>query len=378
MEAYLDNSATTPVCREAADKIMEAVTSLYGNPSSLHEKGFEAEKLLKDSRTNVAKVLCCEADRLFFTAGGTEANNLALFGIARSMKRSGNKIVTTAFEHPSVAKCIDALENDGFKATRIAPDASGNIPAEAFREAIDENTILVAVMAVNNETGSIQPIKEIRSIIEEKHSPALFHCDCVQAFGKVNMRTITPFVDTMSISSHKIHGPKGVGALYIKKGIRLSPLIFGGGQEHDIRPGTEPMPAIAGFGAAAAALPNPEKTLKKVSQLKERLVSKLLQFDDVVINSPDNALPYVINLSVLGIRSEPMINFLSDMEIYVSAGSACSKGHRSEALTALGISPDRIDSALRVSLSRFTTEEHIDMLVDGIDKCRKFLRRSKR
>lgn len=378
MEAYLDNSATTPVCREAADKIIEAVTSLYGNPSSLHEKGFEAEKLLKDSRTNVAKVLCCEADRLFFTAGGTEANNLALFGIARSMKRSGNKIVTTAFEHPSVAKCIDALENDGFNVTRIAPNASGNIPTEAFREAIDENTILVAVMAVNNETGSIQPIKEIRSIIEEKHSPALFHCDCVQAFGKVNMRTITPFVDTMSISSHKIHGPKGVGALYIKKGIRLSPLIFGGGQEHDIRPGTEPMPAIAGFGAAAAALPNPEKTLGKVSQLKERLVSKLSEFDDVVINSPDNALPYVINLSVLGIRSEPMINFLSDMEIYVSAGSACSKGHRSEALTALGISPDRIDSALRVSLSRFTTEEHIDMLVDGIDKCRKFLRRSKR
>lgn len=378
MEAYLDNSATTPVCREAADKIMEAVTSLYGNPSSLHEKGFEAEKLLKDSRTNVAKVLCCEADRLFFTAGGTEANNLALFGIARSMKRSGNKIVTTAFEHPSVAKCIDALENEGFNVTRIAPDASGNIPTEAFREAIDENTILIAVMAVNNETGSIQPIKEIRSIIEEKQSPALFHCDCVQAFGKVNMRTITPFVDTMSISSHKIHGPKGVGALYIKKGIRLSPLIFGGGQEHDIRPGTEPMPAIAGFGAAVAALPNPEKTLEKVSQLKERLFSKLSQFDDVVINSPDNALPYVINLSVLGIRSEPMINFLSDMEIYVSAGSACSKGHRSEALTALGISPDRIDSALRVSLSRFTTEEHIDMLVDGIDKCRKFLRRSKR
>lgn len=378
MEAYLDNSATTPVCREAADKIMEAVTSLYGNPSSLHEKGFEAEKLLKDSRTNVAKVLCCEADRLFFTAGGTEANNLALFGIARSMKRSGNEIVTTAFEHPSVAKCIDALENEGFNVTRIAPDGSGNIPIEAFREAIDENTILVAVMAVNNETGSIQPIREIRSIIEEKHSPALFHCDCVQAFGKVNMRTITPFVDTMSISSHKIHGPKGVGALYIKKGIRLSPLIFGGGQEHDIRPGTEPMPAIAGFGAAAAALPNPEKTLEKVAQLKERLVSKLSQFDDVVINSPDDALPYVINLSVLGIRSEPMINFLSDMEIYVSAGSACSKGHRSEALTALGISPDRIDSALRVSLSRFTTEEHIDMLVDGIDKCRKFLRRSKR
>lgn len=378
MEAYLDNSATTPVCREAADKISEAVTTLYGNPSSLHEKGFEAEKLLNESRSNVAKVLCCEKDRLFFTAGGTEANNLALFGIARSMKRAGNKIVTTAFEHPSVAKCIDALENEGFSVSRILPDSSGNIPTEAFREAIDENTILVAIMAVNNETGSIQPIKEIRDIIEEKHSPALFHCDCVQAFGKVNMRTITPFVDTMSISSHKIHGPKGVGALYIKKGIRLSPLIFGGGQEHDIRPGTEPMPAIAGFGAAAAALPNPEKALEKVSQLKERLVSKLSQFDDVVINSPDNALPYVINLSVLGIRSEPMINFLSDMEIYVSAGSACSKGHRSEALTALGISPDRIDSALRVSLSRFTTEEHIDMLVDGIDKCRKFLRRSKR
>lgn len=378
MEAYLDNSATTPVCREAADKISEAVTTLYGNPSSLHEKGFEAEKLLKDSRNNVAKVLCCESDRLFFTAGGTEANNLALFGIARSMKRNGNKIVTTAFEHPSVAKCIDALENEGFSVTRISPDSSGNIPEEAFREAIDENTVLVAVMAVNNETGSIQPIKEIRNIIEEKHSPALFHCDCVQAFGKVNMRTITPFVDTMSISSHKIHGPKGVGALYIKKGVRLTPLIFGGGQEHDIRPGTEPMPAIAGFGAAVAALPNPEKTLEKVSQLKERLVSKLSQFDDVVINSPEDALPYVINLSVLGIRSEPMINFLSDMEIYVSAGSACSKGHRSEALTALGISPDRIDSALRVSLSRFTTQEHIDMLVDGIDKCRKFLRRSKR
>ena len=378
MEAYLDNSATTPVCPEAADKISQAVTTLYGNPSSLHEKGFEAENLLKESRSNVAKVLCCESDRLFFTAGGTEANNLALFGIARSMKRIGSKIVTTAFEHPSVAKCIDSLESEGFSVTRVAPDPSGNIPAEAFRQAIDENTILVAVMAVNNETGSIQPIREIRGIIEEKHSPALFHCDCVQAFGKVNMRTITPFVDTLSISAHKIHGPKGVGGLYIKKGVRLAPLIFGGGQEHDIRPGTEPMPAIAGFGAAASALPNPETSLEKVSALKARLISELSRFDDVVINSPDDALAYVINLSVLGIRSEPMINFLSDMGIYVSAGSACSKGHRSEALTSLGISPERIDSALRVSLSRFTTEEHIDMLVEGIDKCRKFLRRSRR
>lgn len=378
MEAYLDNSATTPVCREAADKISQAVTVLYGNPSSLHEKGLEAEKLLKEARSNVAKVISCEADRLFFTAGGTEANNLALFGIARAMKRRGNKIVTTAFEHPSVAKCIDFLEAEGFEVIRIAPDSSGSIPAESFRKAIDEKTVLVAVMAVNNETGSIQPVKEIREIIEESHSPALFHCDCVQAFGKVNMRTITPYADTLSVSAHKIHGPKGVGGLYIKKGVRLSPLIFGGGQEHDIRPGTEPMPAIAGFGAAAASLPNPDKTLERISELKERLISKLSQFDDVVINSPDNALPYVINLSVLGIRSEPMINFLSDMEIYVSAGSACSKGHRSEALTALGISPERIDSALRVSLSRFTTPEQIDMLADGIDKCRKFLRRSRR
>lgn len=376
MEAYLDNSATTPVCREAADEIMKAVTTLYGNPSSLHEKGFEAEGMLRNARKSVAKAVCCDEERLFFTSGGTEANNLALFGIAESQKRRGNKIVTTAYEHPSVAKCIDSLEAKGFEVIRLSPDETGKVPASAFKEAIDEKTVLVAAMAVNNETGSIQPIREIGRIIKENNSPALFHCDSVQAFGKINMKEITPFVDTLSVSSHKIHGPKGVGALYIKKGVRLSPLIFGGGQEQNIRPGTEPMPAIAGFGAAAKALPNPEKQMEKTRELKEYLISELSAFDDVAVNSPSDALPYVINISVLGIRSEPMINLLSDTEVYVSAGSACSKGHRSVALTSLGISPERIDSALRISLSRFTEKEHIDMLVKGIATCRKILRRS--
>lgn len=376
MEAYLDNSATTAVCEAAARAIAKACAELYGNPSSVHEKGIAAEEMLKEARKNIAKALGVSAEEVYFTAGGTEAANLAVLGAARAAKHRGNKIVTTAFEHPCVAKCVDRLEAEGFTVVRLPVEANGKISAAAFEEAIDEKTALVSAMAVNNEIGSIQPISEIREIIRRKNSPAVFHCDSVQAFGKIDMRPVTAAADLVSVSSHKIHGPKGAGALYVKKGTKLDPVIFGGGQENNIRPGTEPMPAIAGFGAAAKELGNPAEGLKKATELRNYFEERAKEVEGLIINSPADALPYIINISMPGYRSEPMINLLSDSGIYVSGGSACSKGKRSPVLTALGLDSARIDGALRVSMSRFTEREHIDMLIDGLNLCRKILRRS--
>ena len=377
MTAYLDNSATTPVCGEAVEAMKTAVTELWGNPSSLHQKGIEADEMLENARSNIARRLFCRDDEVYFTSGGTESNNIAVQGAAHAMRRRGRRIVTTSVEHPSIEETVKHLESEGFEVIRLGVDRKGRISEHELFDAVTPDTVLVSIMAVNNETGTVQPVEAARTAVTRAKSPALIHCDAVQAFGKLPLKPAAMGVDLMTVSSHKIHGPKGVGALYVKKGVRLSPIVFGGLQEEKLRPGTQPMPAIAGFGAAAAAMPNLTAQLKKVTELRDYMCERLLSLGGVVINSPEDALPYVTNISVLGINSEPMLNFLSSRGVYVSSGSACSKGHQSSVLKNMGLSDEVRKSPLRISFSRFTTKEEIDMLIDGISAGQKAIRKNK-
>lgn len=378
MEAYLDNSATTPLCKESVDKINYALTTCWGNPSSLHQQGIAASELLEESRRIIANRLSCESDEIYFTSGGTESNNIAVLGAANSMKRRGSRIITTSVEHSSVDETVKYLETQGFDVIRLRVNENGLIDERQLYAATNPSVVLISIMYVNNEVGTIQPVEFAkRAAVHAGASNALIHCDAVQAFGKVQIKPYNMGVDLMSISSHKIHGPKGAGALFVKKGTRLAPHNFGGLQEGKIRPGTEPLPAIAGFGAAAAALPDYTQSLHHAMQIRDYLVERVSQMSDVVVNSPLNALPYVTNISVLGIPSEVMLNYLSNMGIYVSSGSACSKGHKSRVLRAMNLSEARINSALRISISRYTTKEEIDYLLYGIDSAQKTMRKMK-
>lgn len=374
VEAYLDNSATTPLCKKAKERMVAAIENTWGNPSSLHEKGIEADLLLKSARKAVAAALSCTEKEILFTSGGTEGNNLAVFGAANAQKRKGNRVITSAVEHPSVQKAFDRLEAEGFEVIRIPTDKKGFVDFGELENAVNEKTVLVSIMAVNNEVGTIQSVEEISKIVKRKGAPALIHVDAVQAFGKIPLTPKKWGIDLMTVSSHKIHGPKGVGALFIKEGTKLSPVAAGGGQERDIRPGTEPMPAIAGFFGAVEEL-KVKEALVKMTVLRDYLATKLAKRDFVTVNSPENALPYIVNLSLKGLRSETVLNLLSDMEIYVSSGSACSKGHKSPVLTAMGLDDALIDSSLRVSMSRFTTKEQLDYFLQGIDTAHKVIRK---
>lgn len=367
MTAYLDNSATTKPCKGAKEKMLFAIDECWGNPSSLHEKGVDADMLLLSARRAVAKSLSADEKEILFTSGGTESNNLAILGAAHAMKRRGNKVITSAVEHPSVLRCFDRLESEGFTVVKIPTDKKGLIDLEAIENEIDEKTVLVSIMAVNNEVGAIEPVDKIKNIIKRKNSPAVFHIDAVQAYGKMPLNVKKLGADLMSISSHKIHGPKGAGALFVKNGTKLTPNALGGGQERDLRPGTEPMVAIAGFFGAVEEL-NVSKSLAYVTELRDSFAQKLRAIPGVSINSSDDALPYIVNLSLEGLRSETVLNLLSAMGIYISSGSACAKGHKSYVLTAMGLSDRQIDSSLRVSLSRFTKEEELDYFITGIEK----------
>ena len=374
MEAYLDNSATTPLCKSAKEEMVNAIENTWGNPSSLHEKGIEADLLLKEARKTLASLLSCTEKEVFFTSGGTEGNNLAVFGAAHASKRKGNRVITSAVEHPSVMKAFDRLESEEFEVVKIPTDKKGFIDVEALENAVNEKTVLISIMAVNNEVGTIQPFEELSKIAKRKGAPALIHVDAVQAFGKIPLTPKKWGIDLMTVSSHKIHGPKGVGALFVKEGTKLSPVAAGGGQERDIRPGTEPMPAIAGFMGAMKEL-KVKDSLAMLTELRDYLIAELEKRDFVTVNSPENALPYIVNLSLKGLRSETVLNLLSDMEIYVSSGSACSKGHKSPVLTAMGLDDSVIDSSLRVSMSRFTTKEQLDYFLQGIDTAQKVIRK---
>lgn len=374
MEAYLDNSATTKPCNGAKKRLNEALDLLWGNPSSLHEKGLSAQLLLEDARDAVSKVISCEKSELYFTSGGTESNNIAVFGAAHAMQRKGKRVVVSPVEHPSVAKAFDALEKDGFEVVRLPVDRFGLVSYESLLEAIDEKTVLVSMMAVNNELGTIEPIEKLSRAVKAKNSPALIHVDAVQAFGKIPLNVKKLKIDLMSVSAHKIHGVKGAGALFIRKGVRLAPHIFGGGQEKDIRPGTEPLPAIAAFYGAVEEL-STAQSLKKLTALRDGFVSVLSALDGVVINSSADSLPYIVNISLPHLPSEAVLNFLSSRGVYVSSGSACAKGHQSPVLTAAGLEKERVDSSLRISLSRFTTEQELEMCIDGLSEALGTIRR---
>ncbi len=364
-EVYLDNSATTKVSQAASDMVCHMLVSNYGNPSSLHSKGLQAQHSVENARQTVATALGASEREIFFTSGGTEANNMAVIGTALCKKKTGNRIVTSAIEHSSVLEACKYLESVGFEVVYVPVDEDGIVQLTALEEAINENTILVSLMYVNNETGAIQPVEKISRIIKRKSSPAIFHIDAVQAFGKIPFKNTKLKADLISVTAHKIHGPKGVGALYIKKGVRIIPRQYGGEQQYKIRPGTEPAPLICGFGKAVEEI---DYTLnQKVKDINLYLRQQLKTLDGVVINSADNALEYIVNFSVTGIRSETMLHYLAENGIYVSSGSACAKGKQSYVLTAMGLSKTLTDSAIRVSFSKYNTKDDVDRLVNAIN-----------
>ncbi len=371
MAVYLDNSATTAVCEAAAKKAYDMMTVCFGNPSSLHSLGIRAEQEMTAARREIAALLGlsrsgADLSTITFTSGGTEANNLALFGAANAKKRDGRHIVTTAIEHPSVLEVMRQLEKDGFELSVVSPDEHGDISAEALADACREDTILVAAMLVNNELGSLLPIGQAVPMIRKRSPKAHIHCDAVQAAGKIPLKVLSLDVDTLSISGHKLHAPKGVGALYVRRGVRLIPRTYGGGQEKALRSGTEATPAIAAFGAALSTTQPPHKLMPHFSMLHSRLCEGLKMIDGAVTHIPAHGVPYILNLSIVGFKSETLVHFLAQRDVFVSAGSACAKGHESHVLEAIRLPREEIGSALRVSLCADNTIEDIDAFLAAL------------
>ena len=372
---YLDNSSTTKPCTSSISAIEDALVNNWGNPSSLHNLGLQAEHIIINTRSSISDILNCREDEIYFTGSGTEANNLAIIGAAESLKRRGNKIITTSVEHPSVLNTCEYLSQNGFEITYIKPHKDGSIHASDILNAVDSKTVLITMMLVNNETGSIFPVAEVGEALKEMKSKALLHTDCVQAFGKMNIDVDELGVDLLSASGHKIHGPKGIGFLYKRKSVNLKPIIHGGNQEKGLRSGTESVPLIAGLNGAVSEL-KINSNLPEIKKLHAYALEKLSQNDGIVINSPTvKNLPYILNISVLGYRSETLLHFLEAKNIYISSGSACAKGKGSHVLTEMGFSLDRTDSALRISFSRYNSLEDIDALYNALCEAQKSLRR---
>lgn len=375
MEVYLDNAATTKPCPEAVEAAVSAMTVNYGNPSSLHRAGLNAQLTVDGARKAIADSIGADKECIYFTSGATESNNLALRGASAAYGRKAKKIVISAVEHASVEETAADLEKKGFEIVRVSPREDGRFYAADFVNACGEDTCLISMMYVNNETGYILPVKETFSAVKRRYPHMITHTDCVQAYMKLPVKASALCADLISLSGHKIHGGKGVGALYIKKGVRVLPVITGGKQEKGIRSGTESVPMIAAFGAAVKKLvPAITERYEKVGGLKKYLLDKLSGIEGVVVNSPEDGSPYVVNISAVGKRSEIMLHFLESKEIYVSSGSACSKGQQSGVLGQFGIRDKRADSALRISMTAETTEAELDMfceaLHEGIEKVR--------
>ena len=361
---YLDNSATTKPCAEAVEAVAGALTRDWGNPSALYDFGISAARQLRAARHAVAAAMGAEPDRVFFTSCGTEADNWAVYGTAKRFGKRGKHIVTTAMEHHAILNCMKDLEAQGFEVTYLQPDVLGNISADALKAALRKDTILVSVMMVNNEAGSVMPIAQMAKLTHRLCPDAIFHTDAVQGFLKIPFQAKTLEADLISVSSHKIHGPKGAGALYISPRLKsFPPLIQGGGQEGGYRSGTEGTPALFGFAAAAEAGGKTfREDIARERGLLENLCARLEALPGVQLNGAHDA-PHILSVSIPGVPTQNSINILQDAGICVSAGSACAKGHRSHVLTAMGVSEKAIDSAFRVSLSRETTQEDIDALV---------------
>ncbi len=362
---YLDNSATTKPCKKAVEYINNALTNDWGNPSSLHILGMNAEDVITCARQIIAKTLSAKASEIIFTSCGTEANNMALMSVL-NRKNRGNRIITTSIEHPSVLETAKRLETLGFEVFYLKPNQNGVINLSDLENALNDKTLLVSIMLVNNEIGSIQPIADAVRLTKSKSPNAYFHCDAVQAFGKMPINAQKLRVDLLTASGHKIHGPKGVGFLYKSQKCHIAPFITGGGQENGMRSGTEAVPLIAGLLGAVEDLPNLDTTLSKMRELYNYAKKRLSENDIAVINSFDDGLPYILNISVLGYKSETLLHFLESRQIFVSSGSACAKGNQSYVLKEIGFNDKRIDSMLRISFCKNTTKDDIDALCDAL------------
>ena len=363
---YLDNSATTRPCAAAVAAVHDALTTCWGNPSALYGFGMAAEQRLGQARRQVASALGAEPERVFFTSGGTEADNWALYGAARRLGKRGRHIVTTAVEHHAVLHPAKDLESQGFSVTYLQPDRLGRVSVEALEAALRPDTILVSVMLVNNESGAVMPVERMLRTVRRRCPNALFHTDAVQGFLKVPLRAKALGADLVTVSGHKVHGPKGVGALYVRPGLPLPPLLRGGGQEKGFRSGTEALPAICGFGAACeAGAASFREDAAHMARLRDLCRETLSALPDVVLLGAGDA-PHIVSFSLPGHRSQELINRLQDREIFVSAGSACAKGHRSHVLEAMGLPPEVIDGAVRVSFCPENTEADVLALADAL------------
>ena len=370
MEHYLDNSATTRVCPEAAEAALKAMTEVYGNPSSTYTKGREAKALLDKSRRQVADALGCQPGELVFTSCGSESDNWAVLSGAEAMRRKGKHVITSLVEHDAVRKSMEELAARGYEVTFLKPDKTGAIPPEAVKEALRPDTILVSLMLVNNETGAVTDIPAVSRILKEAESQALLHVDAVQAFCKIPFTPRSLGADMISVSGHKIHAPKGIGALYIRKGLRLKPFVVGGGQEDGRRAGTEAVPQIAAFGAAAQlATAHLAENTEHMAALKARTLNTLRETVPE-LKWIETGAPHILSISLPGWRSEVLMNFLEAQEIYVSRSSACKKGARSHVLESIGMDPKTIDGALRVGFCRYNTAEDVDALCAALRQAR--------
>ncbi len=374
MRVYLDNSATTKPSKEVVDTMVEALNEYYGNPSSLHHMGVEVEKLMKNARRQVSKGLGVHEQEITFTSGGTEANNMAILGSIEANRRKGNTIITTKIEHPSVMNIYKHLETRGLNVVYLDVDNNGRLNMDELRSSLSKDTILISIMHVNNEIGTIQPIKEIGTLLKKKQSEATFHMDAVQSFGKVAFNPSSLGVDLVSISGHKIHGPKGVGVLFTRKGLRLQPIIFGGNQESGIRSGTENIPGILGMGVASENIYNNlNENIIKMANIKTKFIEIMkTEINDIKINGPEkeDGAPHISNISFLGTRGEVLLHLLEQDNIYVSTGSACSskKDSKSHVLKAIGLKDNEIEGAIRFSFSYYNTIEEIYYVVDRLKK----------
>lgn len=381
MEAYLDNSATTRCYPEVGELVYKVMCEDYGNPSSMHRKGIDAEHYVKDAKEIIAKLLKVNSKEIFFTSGGTESDNLALIGAARANRRRGNHLITSSVEHPAILNTMRHLEEEeGFRVTYLPVDKTGKIELEALREALCEDTILVSVMYVNNEIGSVQPIEEAVKLVKQYDTRILFHTDAVQGFGKYRIYPKRLGVDMLSASGHKIHGPKGAGFLYIGEKVKIVPIIYGGEQQKNIRSGTENVPGIAGLGLASELIYRDlEQKIAGMRELKRYFLEGLQQIENTVVHgaADETSAPHIISVGIAGVRSEVLLHTLEEKGIYVSSGSACSSNHPaiSGVLRGIHASREYLDATIRFSMSEFTTKEEIDYTLKTLYNCVPMLRR---
>lgn len=383
MEAYLDNSATTVALPEVRDIVVKTMMEDYGNPSSLHKKGMEAEQYVKAAAERIARTLKAKPSEIVFTSGGTESNNMAIIGAARANRRAGKHIITSTIEHASVYNVFGYLEEEGYRVSYIPVDENGHLKEKELEAAIDEETTLVSVMYVNNEVGSVNPIEEIGALIKRKNPKTIFHVDAIQAYGKYRINPKKEHIDLLSVSSHKIHGPKGVGFLYIKDGTKIVPVVYGGGQQKGMRSGTHNVPGIAGLGVAAEKIyEDHEAKIARMYEIKKEFVKLVQELSETKINglTDEQSAPHVVSVSFAGVRSEVLLHALEERGIYVSSGSACSSNHPavSGTLRGIGVERELLDSTLRFSFSIFTTEEEIRYCAQMLSELLPVLRRYRR